>query len=62
MLKAAKYFFINIASIIRMWKIGFEVINDFDSDLEEIPGVSQLSIKELEKIMQETQERVQKEI
>lgn len=56
MLKAVTYFFINIADFIRMWRIGFDIINDFDSDLEEVPCVSQLPIKELKNIMQEAQD------
>jgi len=53
MWKAVKYFFMDIADLIRMLKVGFKVINDFDDGSNYHPDVTQIPYKELKKIQEE---------
>jgi len=43
----------DIADLIRMLKVGFKVINDFDDGSNYHPDVTQIPYKELKKIQEE---------
>ena len=58
MWKAIKYFFMDMADLIRMLKVGFKTINDFDDSLSYYPDVTQMPYEELKKIQEEAFENV----
>lgn len=51
--EAVKYFFMDMANLIRMLKVGFKTINDFSDSLSYYPDVTQMSYEELKKIQEE---------